>query len=101
VPAYYLDTSALVKRYVAEIGSGWVTSIMDPAAGNLLHVARLTGVEVVSAIARRAQGGSLSAADATSALAHFRADFRSRVYRSNLPSHFCKISLLRRVMRSR
>lgn len=78
MPAYYFDTSGLVKRYVAEIGTAWVTGIMDPAAGNLLHVARLTGVEVVSAIARRAHSGSLSAAHAASALTHFRADFKTR-----------------------
>ncbi len=78
MPAYYFDTSGLVKRYVAEIGTAWVTGIMAPAAGNLLHVARLTGVEVVSAIARRARGGSLSAAHAASALTRFRADFRTR-----------------------
>lgn len=53
MPAYYFDSSALVKRYVAETGTAWVTGLMDPAAGNLLYVARLTGVEVVSAFARR------------------------------------------------
>ena len=78
MPVYYFDTSGLVKRYVAEIGTAWVTSIMDPVAGNLLHVARLTGVEVVSAITRRARGGSLSAAHAASALTRFRVDFRTR-----------------------
>lgn len=36
MPVYYLDTSALVKRYFAEIGTGWVQSITDPATGNLL-----------------------------------------------------------------
>jgi hypothetical protein len=53
VPSYYFDTSGLVKRYIAEIGTAWVTGIMDPAAGNLVYVARVTGVEVVSAIAAR------------------------------------------------
>lgn len=27
---YFLDSSALVKRYVAEIGSGWVVSLCNP-----------------------------------------------------------------------
>ena len=78
MPAYYFDSSALVKRYVADIGTAWVTGIMDPAARNLLHVARVTGVEVVSAIARRARSGSLSAPHAAAALNLFRADFRTR-----------------------
>ncbi len=32
---FFLDTSALVKRYFAEIGTGWIRAIADPAAGNL------------------------------------------------------------------
>ncbi len=80
MPAYYLDSSALVKRYVAEIGTAWVTGLMDPAAGNLLYIARLTGVEVVSALARRLRSGSLSAVHAAAALTLFRADFRTRFH---------------------
>jgi uncharacterized protein len=71
VPPHYFDTSGLVKQYIAEIGTAWVTGIMDPAAGHLLYVARLTGVEVVSAITRRVSSGSLSAAHAASALTDF------------------------------
>ena len=29
--SYYLDTSALVKRYVDETGSDWLRAIVDPA----------------------------------------------------------------------
>ncbi len=28
---YFLDTSAIVKRYIAERGQGWVLSLCDPA----------------------------------------------------------------------
>jgi uncharacterized protein len=80
LPAYFFDSSALVKCYIAEIGTVWVTSLMDPAARNRLHVARVTAVEVVSAIARRARSGSLSAAHAAAALALFRVDFRTRFH---------------------
>lgn len=80
MPIYYFDASGLVKRYVVEVGTAWVSGLMDPAAGNLLHVARLTGVEVVSAIARRARGGSLTAAHAAAALTRFRSDFRIRFH---------------------
>ena len=31
----YLDTSALIKRYVAETGSEWVRALADPTSGNL------------------------------------------------------------------
>jgi len=94
VPLYYFDTSGLVKRYVAEIGTAWVTGIAAPAAGNLLYVARLTGVEVVSAIARRARSGSLSAAHAAAALVRFHADFKSRFHITGIT-----VALVKQAMR--
>jgi predicted nucleic acid-binding protein len=78
VPHHFFDSSGIVKRYVNETGTAWVTGIMDPAAAHPIHLARLTGVEVVSAIARRARGGTLSASLAAAALARFRTEFKSR-----------------------
>ena len=49
-----------------------MNSLLDPAAGNLLYLARLTGVEFVAAITRRRRGGSISAADASLVLGQFR-----------------------------
>lgn len=71
---YFFDSSAVVKRYVNEVGTAWVISVTDPVANNHIHVARITGVEVVSAITRRMRGGSLSTADALTAVADFRYD---------------------------
>lgn len=76
--SYFFDSSGVVKRYVAEIGTAWVSGIMRPCSRNLLHLARLTGVEVVSAIVRRTRSGSLSATHGATALARFRADFNTR-----------------------
>lgn len=67
---------------------------MDPAAGNLLHVARLTGVEVVSALARRLRSGSLSSAHAAAALTRFRTDFRTRFHIVGI-----RVALVNRAMR--
>jgi predicted nucleic acid-binding protein len=75
--AYFFDSSALAKRYVAETGTPWVQSLADPASGNSLFVARITLVELVSAITRRQRNGDLTAADATSALTDVKADFAS------------------------
>ena len=33
--AYFLDTSALAKRYVVETGSAWMTSLKDADAGHV------------------------------------------------------------------
>lgn len=59
-PIYYLDTSALIKRYVAETGSTWIRTLADPTAPNLLLTARLTVVEARSALARRKRAASIS-----------------------------------------
>jgi predicted nucleic acid-binding protein len=64
---FYLDSSALVKRYLTEIGSAWVGVLTDPATGNSIVVAEITRVEAAAAIAarHRASGGiSLDERDA-------------------------------------
>jgi predicted nucleic acid-binding protein len=52
VGVYYFDTSALVKRYVAETGTAWVQGIIDSATGNDIFVAKIAGPEAVSAFVR-------------------------------------------------
>jgi len=75
VEAFFFDSSALVKFYIFETGTAWVKSLGDPLAGNRLYIARIAGVEVVSAITRRQRVGAIAANDAASALADFRTDF--------------------------
>lgn len=76
---YFLDASALVKRYVTETGTLWVTGLLDPAARNRLYIARITGAEVTAALTRRERGGHLSAADAAAAVASFQHDYSTRL----------------------
>lgn len=57
----FLDSSALVKRYVSEAGSEWVKSLVVPSAGNVVMIARVTWVEVLSALARRRREADLTA----------------------------------------
>jgi uncharacterized protein len=56
VVVYFFDSSAIVKRYLIETGTAWVGSITDLAAGNRVYLARVTLVEVISAITRKARG---------------------------------------------
>ena len=77
--AYFLDASALVKRYVTETGTAWVTELLDPAARNRLYIARITGAEVTAALTRRERGGHLSAAEAAAAIALFQHDYVNRL----------------------
>jgi len=70
VAAYFFDSSALVKRYAQETGTAWVQTI---AARNYFFLARITQVEVIAAIERRKRTGTLTPADASAAIASFRA----------------------------
>jgi predicted nucleic acid-binding protein len=66
--AYFFDSSALVKRYVNETGSGWVQTITDAATGHEIYIARITTVEVIAALVRRARSGNMDALTAATAL---------------------------------
>ena len=73
--SYFFDSSALIKRYVNEAGTDWVTNLIDPAAGHEIFLARISGVEVLSAIKRRERIGTTSPQDAQVAISNFRSDF--------------------------
>jgi uncharacterized protein len=74
VPVYQLDASAVVKRYVDEIGSEWIRALVDPAAGNVISIADVTRAEVVSAIARRTRAGTMDPVAAAESIRLFDAD---------------------------
>lgn len=74
---YFVDSSALVKRYISESGSKWVLNLFDPTFNNEVLIAAITGVEIVAAMTRRARGGSISVTDATAACNQFRSDLKS------------------------
>lgn len=71
---YYLDASALVKRYVNEAGSDWLRATIAPSRSQLLFTSRMTIVEVISAFARRVRDGSLTIEEFASARDLFRGD---------------------------
>lgn len=68
---YYLDSSALVKRYLVELGTVWLRTLIDPAAGNTIIVSEIALVEVAAAFASRHRGGSITMAERDRALRLF------------------------------
>lgn len=50
---FYLDSSALAKRYLQEIGSNWIQSLVDPETGNIILTAEITRIEVAAALSAR------------------------------------------------
>ena len=67
----FMDSSAVVKRYVQETGSRWISGLFTATPADEITIVALTGVEVVAAITRRVRGGTLTPADAASSCALF------------------------------
>lgn len=57
---YFLDSSALIKRYVEEPGAAWIREITAPDAGHIIVIAPITRVEIVSGIMRLNREGALT-----------------------------------------
>jgi predicted nucleic acid-binding protein len=51
VSHFYLDASAIVKRYCPEIGSGWIRSLTDAMSGHVLTLSEISLAEVGAALA--------------------------------------------------
>jgi uncharacterized protein len=73
---YFIDSSALVKRYISETGSAWVLGLFDPTLNNEVFIAAITSVEIIAAITRRSRSGSISITDATITRNQFRSDLQ-------------------------
>lgn len=75
---YYLDTSALVKRYVDETGSRWLRALLDAPPRPSVVLVHLVIVEMTSALVRRVREGVVSAPEYIQAQNAFRADCLSQ-----------------------
>lgn len=71
---YYLDSSALVKRYAAESGSDRVGLLVE--GEHKIAVSWLVVPETLSAVARRAKGGSISTGDLAAIRRQFSRDMQ-------------------------
>ena len=72
---YYLDTSALLKKYVHETGSIWLQAVLA-APGTLTTTTHLVMAEIISALNRRVREGNVTAADYVRLAERFRDDCR-------------------------
>jgi len=71
---YFLDSSAVVKRYFPEQGHRWILSLCDAAQGHELYIAQPALVEVVAALCRREREGSITLAERDTLITLFRED---------------------------
>jgi predicted nucleic acid-binding protein len=75
---YFVDSSALVKRYVQELGTAWLRGITRRSRSTVIYIARITTVEVTCAGARRRKDKTLTARRASSILHRFRMHLAGR-----------------------
>ncbi len=73
---YYLDTSALAKLYIQEIGSGRVADLLRDPERDHFAILEVSRVEFHSAVRRRERGGDVSSAEAANVLTQLDSDLQ-------------------------
>lgn len=75
---FFVDTSALAKRYIHEAGSNWVRSWILPKFSNTIIISHLTSIEFISLLLRRQREKSVSTLDVQRARNNFLAHVRQQ-----------------------
>lgn len=71
---YFLDSSAIVKRYISEQGRSFILTLCDPAQHHDLYISQITLVEVVASLCRRSRENSITVAECDQLIKTFRQD---------------------------
>ncbi|MEZ8221231.1 PIN domain-containing protein [Candidatus Fervidibacteria bacterium JGI MDM2 JNZ-1-D12] len=74
---FVFESSAIVKRYVAETGSQWVEEVCDPTQGHQIVICDLCITEVASALSRLQREGRLTIDERDQIYADFLAHCRT------------------------
>ena len=74
---YFLDSSAIVKRYFQEPGHEWTEMLHDPAQGHGLYIAQAALVEVVASICRKAREQNMPREERDTTIDDFRRDVQN------------------------
>ena len=78
---YFLDTSALAKRYIpSEAGSGRVRSLCRTKVANPIAIARITPVEIASTFGRLRRLGELDEREVAQAWRSFQRHYANHEY---------------------
>jgi len=83
--AFYMDASALAKRYFPERGSAHVDIILDTVPPDRICVLNVSVGEVVSILVRKRNAGTISAANFAQALINFEAEIVHSAAIAKLP----------------
>ena len=74
---FFLDASALAKRYAPEVGTPLINHLLDNVPQDRLHLFNVGIGEVLSLLVRKKNAGLLSAAEYAQALVEFGAEIVS------------------------
>lgn len=80
----FFDSSALVKRYIPEMGAAWVQSTLRGTSSWDSYIAYVTGPEIMAAFARRLRMGDITPETYDVAATAFEHHFRHRYIRLSL-----------------
>lgn len=78
ISVYFLDTSALVKKYMTEKGSEWIGSLTDIDSENQIILARVTWVETISAFARLQRENKINPQILQESIQIFKSDWETQ-----------------------
>ncbi|HEX7449833.1 MAG TPA: hypothetical protein VF306_19900 [Pirellulales bacterium] len=76
--SFFLDGSALAKRYAPETGSDLVDFILDNVPEDRILLLNVGAAEVVSVLVRKRNAGALSAADYSQAIVELESEIIHR-----------------------
>lgn len=71
---FYLDASALAKRFIQETGTPEVNEVLDTVPGDRLRVLNIGMGQIVSVMVRKRNAGTISSAYFDQALLDFKAE---------------------------
>jgi len=77
---WYVDSSALVKRYAPEFGSAWIKSLLEPRAENSIYIVQIGAVEVAAGLSRKGRTKELAQKEYAAALELFMRDIKAEEY---------------------
>ena len=94
---YYFDSSAIVKHYITERGSEWVSSLieaeMDEKLQNLIAIAEIGEVEIAAALAKRRRMNEISVTQQRIGIATFLRHCAQRHHVVKMDSTIIKLAI--------
>jgi hypothetical protein len=87
LPSYFLDSSALVKRYHQERGTAWVQSLTEPRSHPAIYISQLAHVEVIAALRRVGRAQRLHPSSVDALINHFMRHISASSHTRSTPAY--------------